>query len=124
MVSSCKDKYEDCTSDDYNNCNTYRPELGEVEIKISITNEQPMVMVKLFEGNFEDEKLIWEKTYNNSMQSIDLDVETPYSFTATYIRDGKEIIAVDGGTIKVSSYKACEYDCYEADLLKIDLSLD
>jgi hypothetical protein len=124
MVNSCKDKYEDCTSDDYNNCFTDRPEIGEVEIKISTTNEQPTVLVKLYEGNFEDKQLIWEKTFRNPTQSIYLDVETPYSFTAYYTRDGKEILAVDGGTINVSSYQACEYKCYEADLLKIDLSLD
>jgi hypothetical protein len=121
---SCKSKYEECTSDDYSNCYTDRPKTGEVEIKISTTGDQPSVTVRLYAGNFEDDKLIWEKTFFNSVSYLDLDVETLYSFTATYFRNGNTILAVDGGKINVSSYQACEYTCYEADLLRVDLRLD
>lgn len=119
----CKDKYEDCTEEDYNNCNTFRPETGIAEILLTINNQNPQVTVSLFEGDFEDGNLIWEKDVKTQQFTEVLDVEKSYSFTVSYQRDGTSIMAVDGGKIKVVSYTMCEYTCYETKDLTIDLEL-
>ncbi len=124
MLSTCKSKYEDCTEADYNNCNTIRPETGMVEIRVTIDEENPIVTVRLYEGNFEEGKLLWEKTSHLRYRIEYLDTERAYSFTATYKRGNDIILAVDGGIIEVRSYQACEYKCYEVKNLDIDLTLD
>lgn len=119
----CRSKYEDCTEADYNNCNTIRPVTGIAEILITINGQNPQVTVSLFEGDFEDGNLVWEKVVKNQRLTEVLDVEKNYSFTAAYQRDGTSILAVDGGEIEVIRYTICEYTCYETKDLTIDLAL-
>lgn len=124
ILSSCKSKYEECTEEDYNNCNTHRPETGLVEIQVTINEENPLVTVQIYEGNFEDGKLLRENTSKIRYRIEYMDAEKTYSFTATYKKGNDTIRAVDGGTIEVSSYQACEYKCYEVKNLYIDLTLN
>ncbi|TVQ11632.1 MAG: hypothetical protein EA361_12455 [Bacteroidetes bacterium] len=123
ILWGCKSKYEDCTEDDYNACNTNRPATAEVRIRVTINNENPEVTVLAFEGDFEDGNLVWEKVVRQSRYTVMMPTEKKYSFTATYKKDLKTIVAVDGGELKVSSYTMCEYTCYETNLLEIDLVL-
>lgn len=119
----CKSKYEDCTEDDYKACNTYRPVTGEVRIQVTINNENPEVTILAFEGDFEDGNLVWEKVVRQPRYTVIMSTDKKYSFTTTYKKDIKSIVAVDGGKLKVSSYTMCEYTCYETNLLEIDLVL-
>jgi len=123
LFFSCKvSKDEDCTQWDYDNCNTEWPYTGEVEVKLTINNEYRLQKVRLYEGDFEKGKLVWERAYGREVVNELLETEVYYSFTATYLKNnGDTIIAVDGGTLGVRSYRACELTCYELKRLTIDL---
>ena len=123
LCTGCRSKYDDCTEEDYRNCNTIRPVTGIVEVLLTIDNQIPRVTVSMFEGDFEDDNLIWEKEASSQRITEVLDVEKYYSFMAVYQRDGATITAVDGGEIEVIRYTMCEYTCYEAKDLTIDLVL-
>ncbi len=124
VMSSCKDKYEDCTDEDYDNCRTNKPNSAEAEIFITINNENTLVTVKLYEGNFESGVLVWEKQYRNEGAIEFLDTDKNYSFTATYHSGNDTIVAVDGGSTMVTSYQMCELQCYEIEKLNIDLRIE
>jgi hypothetical protein len=121
---SCKDKTENCTERDYDECYTSRPEYGMAEIMLTLNSENPKVTFRIYEGNFEDGKLLLEEDVAGRMFTEYLAVEKQYSFTATYKNGRENILAVDGGKIKITSYQMCEYKCYEARVLKIDLRID
>jgi hypothetical protein len=124
ILFSCKDKTEDCTDEDYRNCDTSRPEYGYVDINLSFNHLNPDVILRIYEGNFEDNRLLLEQSVRSSRIIEELRTNTYYSFTATY-QNGREIIvAVDGGKIKIDSYQMCEYKCYEARRLNVDLRIN
>ncbi len=123
VLLGCKSKYEDCTEEDYNNCNPSRPSVGEAEILVTINDENPEVTLALFEGDFEDGNLVWEKELNYEQHTELLKVEKYYSFVVTYQKDQQTIVAVDGGAVGVERYTMCEYTCYEVKPLSIDCAL-
>lgn len=124
VFSDCKGKDENCTENDYNDCITTRPDSGYAEVSITHNFQNKNVEVRLYQGNFEDGRLVWEKSYSKTNTTELLDVENYYSFTATYVVGEDTIVAVDGGRVKVISYNMCELTCYEARTLNIDLTID
>jgi hypothetical protein len=124
VFSDCKGKDENCTDNDYANCDTTRPRAGSAEVSITHNFHHKEVEVSLYDGNFEDGRLIWKKTYSRGVMSEILDVETSYSFTATYYAGNDTLLVIDGGKVRVKSYSMCELTCYEARKLRIDLTLD
>jgi hypothetical protein len=124
IISSCKDKLEDCTQEDYDNCNTQKPQFGKVTVRLTINTENPDVILKIYQGNFEDANIVLEQSTSSRYITEFLKVDTYYSFAVKYKRGRENITAVDGGKIKLKSYKMCEYRCYEAVTLDIDLTVD
>ena len=113
VFTSCRDKYEGCTDEDYANCRTSKPSQAIVEVLVTLNSENPTVQVSLYEGNFEDGNLVWEKTYRNRDEAEIIKTDTDYSFTAKYISGNDTILAVDGGRVRIISYQMCELRCYE-----------
>ncbi|MBW6478578.1 MAG: hypothetical protein K0B37_04050 [Bacteroidales bacterium] len=123
ILSSCKSKYEDCTDQDYANCETEKPQTGRITILLSINQENPYVPVRLYEGNFENGRLVREDTIRMRTFNYFLTPEKDYSFKATYKDGTSTVLAINGGRIKVSTYRMCELRCYEVNNLEIDLRL-
>jgi hypothetical protein len=123
-IASCKDKIENCTDYDYERCNSIRPTNSNIRVNLSINSENPTIVVRLYEGYWEDNKLISEKTVNFNSTWYTLDVEKYYSVTATYKKGNKTIVAIDGGEVKVKSYQACELTCYEVKTIEFDLKIE
>ncbi|MFW5699649.1 MAG: hypothetical protein ACOCXS_01945 [Bacteroidota bacterium] len=124
FAHSCRDKYEDCTDEDYLNCQSVKPTQEGVEVYVTINEENPAVIVKMYRGDFENGNLVWEKLYHNRDETEHIDTETYYSFTVTYQRGNETITAVDGGEVKIISYRMCEQRCYETRPFTIDLRID
>jgi hypothetical protein len=120
---SCKSKFEDCTDQDYASCNTEQPQTGRITILLTINQENPSVPVRVYEGNFEDGRLVRADTIRMRSFNYFLATEKDYSFTATYKDGTSTIMTVDGGRIKVSTYRMCELRCYELNNPEIDLRL-
>ena len=124
FFSNCKSKFEDCTDQDYANCDTEIPQTGRITILLTINQENPAIPVRVYEGNFEDGRLVRVDTLRIRTFNYFLTPEKDYSFTATYKDGASTIMAVDGGRIKVSTYRMCELRCYNLNNPEIDLRLD
>lgn len=123
IAFSCRSKYEDCTDQDYAKCNTEVPQTGIISIRLTINEENPSIPISVYEGNFENGQLVRQDTVRVSTYNYSLLTEKEYSFTATYKKDGKTIMAVNGGTIKLIRYRMCELQCYDVDEPELDLRL-
>jgi len=123
FLFSCKSKFEDCTDQDYASCNTEQPQTGRITILLTINQENPSVPVRVYEGNFEDGRLVRADTIRMRSFNYFLTPGKDYSFTATYNDGNSKIMTVDGGRIKVSTYRMCELRCYELNNPEIDLRL-
>jgi len=123
FLSNCKSKFEDCTDQDYANCDTEIPQTGRITVLLTINQENPAVTVRVFEGNFEDGHLVREDILRIRTFNYSLTPDKYYSFTATYKDGTSTIMAVDGGRIKVSRYRMCELRCYDLNSPEIDLRL-
>lgn len=120
---SCRSKYEDCTDQDYANCNTEIPQTGILSIRLTINEENPAVPISLYEGNFEDGRLIRLDTVRVGRYNYSLLPDKDYSVTATYQEGGNTIVAVSGGRINLIRYRMCELQCYDVDEPVLDLRL-
>ena len=123
-ISGCKDKYSDCTDGDYNNCEPDKPETGVITCLLTKDSENQSVLLKVYEGNWEEGIVVYERVLNVARAYITVDVEKHYSATAFYLRGNDTIMAIDGGRIKLSTYRACELVCYEINEPELDLRLD
>lgn len=125
VVPACRDKYSECTDSDYNNCDTEYPTTGTIRARISVLPESPEVILRIFEGPFEDGVLVLTDTIIK-LRYVDylLEVEKWYSFTATYTTSPFATIAVDGARIKRIRYRACELTCYELVEPEVNLRAD
>jgi hypothetical protein len=124
ILPQCKDKLEDCTQYDYDRCNTERPVNASVKVNLTINQENPYTVLHWYEGFWEENRLKRIDTISNKFRWYVFDVEKYYTVTATYKKGNNTIIAVDGGSVKVNSYQACEYTCYEAKELELNLQID
>jgi hypothetical protein len=119
----CKSKYEDCTDQDYANCNTEKPQMGRITVLLTINSENPSIPVNVYEGNFEDGRLLRADTIRTRTFNYFFTPEKDYSFTASYKDGPSTIMVVNGGQIKLSTYRMCELRCYEVNDMEIDLRL-
>jgi hypothetical protein len=123
-LASCKDKTENCTQWDYERCNTIKPSRYTAKVNLTINSENPSTIVRLYEGNWEDNRLISQDIVKLRQFWYTLDVEKYYSVTATYRKGNTTIVAIDGGEVKVTSYQACELTCYEVKKIEFDLKIE
>lgn len=122
--TNCRDKYEDCTEQDYANCNPVKPDSGFFVLELTHNEQYPETVVRVFSGNFEDGDLIYQDTLFTDSWDYYLPVERRYSFTATYKRGTDEIVAIDGSYINVIEYVTCEENCYDMNEPVIDLRIE
>ncbi len=120
---SCRSKYEDCTDQDYAECNTEIPQTGIISVRLTINEENPAIPISVYDGNFENGRLIRQDTLRVGSYNFALLTEKEYSFTATYKKAGKTIVAVNGGRINLIRYRMCELQCYDVDEPELDLRL-
>lgn len=124
VLFACKSKYDDCSDEDYAKCITQKPDISKATVRVTLNEENPWVEVKLFEGDFENDQLVYQDTLYESRVIYYLATEKYYSATATYNKGEYTLIAVDGGEISIFRYRMCELRCYEARELELDLRLD
>jgi hypothetical protein len=123
ITFGCKDKYEDCTDDDYRKCDTRRPDTSVLRVDLTINEENPFVIVKLYDGYYENKNLIFIDTVRRRDKWYNVETDRYYSATATYKKGVSTIVALDGDMAKISSYRMCELRCYEAKEVHMDLRL-
>ncbi|NJO69487.1 MAG: hypothetical protein HC830_09590 [Bacteroidetes bacterium] len=115
---SCGDEYffddVDCSE-----CFIPRPEVGPVNITITIDSENKEVPVRIYKGKYEESyrndlsNVIFMDTISNQNFSVDLEVNEYYSAVAEYKKNGEKILVVDGDRLK--QYKVsdnCDEVCW------------
>jgi len=123
LVLSCKSKYEDCTEDDYANCNTIPFTEGLVEVQLTIDAANPVVRLQLFEGDIVNGELFFDEMIDEDLVMVIKPEGKYYSGRAFYRKGNDSLIAIDGGKIRNLSYQICEYKCNELQNAILDLRI-
>lgn len=105
-------------------CYTDEPDLAEIDIKLEeIFNQEPTI-VKIYEGNLEENLL--KETISTNSQSLNIKVtlNKAYTITATYYFDGSYYTAVSSVTPRVKHEEnQCEEPCYYVYNNRVNLKL-
>jgi hypothetical protein len=112
-VISCNP--EEWQTVDCSECYTEKPEFAEINVKLSISNLNPSVVVRVYSGRFEEEKLILSDTTNNETWTAILPADEYYSITATYKSQNNyfNVTAIDGGMVRTQRIRGtCDEPCW------------
>jgi len=124
IFSGCIQNFEVCIDWDYENCNTTPPETTFVTADLTINSEHSYVIVKLFQGYWDQNVLLREDTVFSNAITYEIQVGQKYSMSATYRKGDMTIVAIDGGMSNAVLYQVCESHCYRADELFFNLRID
>jgi hypothetical protein len=100
---------------DCSECYTVKPEFAEINVKLSISNLNPAVVIRVYSGRFEEEKLILSDTTINETWTAILPVDEYYSITATYKSQNNyfNVTAIDGGMVRTQRIRGtCDDPCW------------
>lgn len=124
IFSGCIQNFEVCIDWDYENCNSTPPETTFVTAHLTINSEVSYVIVKLFQGYWDQNLLIRQDTVFSNTITYEIYAGQKYSMSATYRKGDMTIVAIDGGMSEVELYQVCESDCYKAEDLYFNLRID
>ena len=94
-------------------CTHDEPTDTDVQMKVSISDTDPSIPIRIYEGFLEDSILYATYTAHLKNNYINLTLNKQYTFTATYYVDGKKYITVDSTTPQVKYEKdQCDNPCY------------
>lgn len=112
--SSCE-RLEDITVPDFScaDCFQLRPDWVQLNIAVTINDENPSVPLTIYIGNIEDGNIDWVDTSFTKSYWVDVKPDKYYSVKAEY-RDGSSIVyAIDGDKIKLKHNTSdCDQPCY------------
>jgi hypothetical protein len=100
---------------DCSECYAVKPEFAEVNVKLSISNLNPYVVINVYSGRFEEEILVLSDTTRNETWSAFLAVDEYYSITATYKSQNNyfNVTAIDGGMVRSQRVRGtCDDPCW------------
>lgn len=105
-------------------CLETEPEETNLIIKLDYGNFGAPIVVKTYEGNLEDNILYNTSQGSGKEYKVTVHLNKKYTVTATYIKSGKEYIAVDSATPRVRDEKEqCDNTCYFVYDYVVDLRL-
>ncbi|HKK40956.1 MAG TPA: hypothetical protein VJ963_01015 [Bacteroidales bacterium] len=94
-------------------CTGEEPTNTDIQIKVSVSEANPAVPVRVYEGFLGDSILYSTLTAHLKNNYINLTINKQYTFTATYYIGGKKYITVDSATPQVKYEKdQCDNPCY------------
>lgn len=113
IIPSGCEREESWESFDCATCYQDKPEMGPLQITVTINGQNSSVPLVVFRGDIEDNNVERIDTAYNTDFTIDVPVEKYYSVKAEY-RDGNNtIFAVDGDKLKLKTNSTdCDEQCY------------
>lgn len=109
---------------DCNECYPYRVQEGQVEILVSLTRQQHRVPLVIYRDNIDEGFVAFRDTAVTDTHRLWLATEQEYAVTATYLRNGDTIRAVDGTSLEIHEVNGkCDSACWIAAGGSIDLRL-
>ncbi len=99
---------------DCSECYTEKPEKAEINVKLTINELNPEVVINIFSGRLEEDILILSDTSQTETWSTILPADRYYSVTATYRSHYYEnITAIDGNFVRTKKIRAiCDMPCW------------
>lgn len=95
------------------NCYYNKPDSADLVVSLTINAENPYVPLVFYKGRVEDNVIEWVDTAYEQTLYLYSPVGEFYSIEATYKKDGKKIVAIDGDKLKTTRVSdVCDYDCY------------
>jgi hypothetical protein len=117
--SGCEDSYiyvGDCFTD--------RPDEAEIEINLTINDDNTKVPINIFYGTIESDSIIYVDTCQVDKVHVWLPVEHYYTVVAKYSSGSKIIKAVDGHKLRVvKSTQEDGSDCFQVKGDKLNVRL-
>lgn len=96
------------------------PFFGELKVRFTINEENPEVLLTIFEGKIEKQDTLFSEWVTDSPVYYDLQAGKYYSATVTYSKGIRQIVAVDGKKMTIGSD---DCDCDYAENLSLNLKL-
>ena len=94
-------------------CDSEKPDSAELVVRITINDENPYVQLVFYKGRIEEGVVEWIDTAFAANLYLLSPVGEYYAVKASYKKDGKTIIAVDGDKLKTRLVTdVCERDCW------------
>jgi hypothetical protein len=112
MITSCeKDIY--LSEVDCANCYTEKPTRADLDITLTINDENPHVPLVVYRKEFEERIIVWVDTVSETNYSIEVPVNRYYSVTAEYSSGTRTIFAVDGDMLETKKITGqCDETCW------------
>ena len=122
FLFSCEEQGAIVNCDD---CKSEEPLDASLDIKLSHSEVGNTVLIRVYEGNLEDNILEREYTTMSTSTAVTVSINRKYTVTATYsLRDGT-YTAVDSATPKVKyTTDQCDEPCYFVYDRKLNLKLN
>ena len=103
---------------DCSECYVDKPSEAEINVKLTLNQLNPFVVINVYSGRIEEEILILSDTARIETWSALLTVDEYYTVTATYrsgsqTRDYYNVTAIDGGFVRTKKILArCDKPCW------------
>jgi hypothetical protein len=113
---------EDCSQYNYEGCDPFYTE-AFVILELTFDDENPYVPIEIYEGDLEDNKLVFADTSYKNLDSISMEFNIDYTVKATYKKDGKTIYAIDQDKAIRWDQNVCDSVCWHYIDAEVDLRL-
>ena len=103
---------------DCSECYSDKPSEAEINVKLTLNQLNPFVVINVYSGRIEEEILIISDTARNETWSTVLPADEYYTVTATYSsgsqsRPNYNVTAIDGGFVRTKKILArCDKPCW------------
>ena len=118
MFASCNDNQvpqvadEECDTYDYSDCNTIEPTQDLLKIELTLNDENPKPVLKIYDGFIEENNVIFKDTMTSAHFELYLNLGKHYSAAIDYKKGDKIITAVDGTDFLAKSSQVCDSICW------------
>ncbi|MEI6124261.1 MAG: hypothetical protein WCQ95_11615 [Bacteroidota bacterium] len=114
---------EDCVNYDYSGCNSTEPLVAGLNIRLTINDENPRVLITIYEGNIENSTVVSRDTISTSKYYIELPPNKFYTVKAQYVSGQKIIYAIGGDNIKKIRNQVCDSVCWSTEDGNVNVEL-
>jgi hypothetical protein len=104
-------------------CARSRPDDGYLNAEVTIDAQNPTVIVSVFRGDIELDRLVRQDTVSLRTFSYELPVDQTYAVTARYLVGADTVLVIDADDISVTSEEFQDADCYTLENGNVDLRL-
>ncbi len=112
-----------CEEPDYSDCNTVEPFKDFLHVRLTINDENPMVELTVYEGDYENNFIVSEIEADKETEEIEVLLGQSYTVTAKYVYGSDTIMVIDNTNFKKKKKSYCDSTCWKLKGGDIDVSL-